>query len=221
MAERMARRAADSQDQMARELSVLELTVIIHDVKPALMDQFILQPVGDDSNLYFRSLHSRTLNTLNKSYLLPVDQDEVKVLFNFLVITPLLILVQRSEIHHRLLQFVFSGRTYVGPVKEALQFGQQRRGRCFGNSQTFFSFQIQSSTWGQVLVLGRSLKSLNLLLMYLYRAIDIADEFPRVEVVAVDLAPIQPQYVALPNSLSANFASAVMSPLTARMHGII
>jgi hypothetical protein len=30
-----------------------------------------------------------------------------------------------------MLQFVFSGRNYVGPVKEALQFGQQRRSKSF------------------------------------------------------------------------------------------
>ncbi|KAF8798072.1 S-adenosyl-L-methionine-dependent methyltransferase [Phlegmacium glaucopus] len=111
------------------------------------MHQFTLQPVGDDSNSYFRSLHSRTLNTLNTSYLLPVDQDEVK----------------RSDIHHRLLQFVFSGRNYIGPVKKALQFGQHRRVLDLGTG---------SGSW----------------------AIDIADEFPRAEVIAIDLAPIQPQF---------------------------
>ncbi|KIM49057.1 hypothetical protein M413DRAFT_406168 [Hebeloma cylindrosporum] len=97
---------------------------------------------------FFRTVHSRTLNTLNKSYLLPVDHDEV----------------QRSNIHHRLVQFVFAGRNYVGPVKEVLQFGQQRR----------------------VLDLGTGCGSW---------AIDIADEFPRAEVIAVDLAPIQPRFV--------------------------
>lgn len=109
------------------------------------MHQLVLQ---HDRNLYFRSLHSRTLNTLNKSYLLPVDQDEIK----------------RSDIHHRLLQFVFSSRNYIGPVKEALQFGQHRRVLDLGTG---------SGSW----------------------AIDIADEFPRAEVIAVDLAPIQPQLV--------------------------
>lgn len=74
VAARMVRRAADIHDQITSELSVIELTVIIHDVKP--MHQLVLQ---HDNNIYFRSLHSRTLNTLNKSYLLPVDQDEIKV----------------------------------------------------------------------------------------------------------------------------------------------
>ena len=76
VAARTVRRAADSHDQTARELSVIELTVIIHDVKPDLMHQLVLE---HDRNLYFRSLHSRILNTLNQSYLLPVDQDERKV----------------------------------------------------------------------------------------------------------------------------------------------
>ena len=75
----MARRAAETHDQTARELSVIKLTLIIHDVRPAFMHHIILEPVGEDSQSYFRSLHSRTLNTLNKTYLLPVDQDEVQV----------------------------------------------------------------------------------------------------------------------------------------------
>ncbi|KDR81663.1 hypothetical protein GALMADRAFT_263944 [Galerina marginata CBS 339.88] len=112
------------------------------------MHEYVLQTVGDDQNQFFRTLHARSLNTLNLSYLLPVDHDEV----------------QRSDIHHRLLQFVFAGRNYVGPVKEALQFGQQRRVLDLGTG---------SGAW----------------------AIDIADEFPRAEVIAVDLAPIQPRNV--------------------------
>ncbi|KAH9484351.1 Secondary metabolism regulator LAE1 [Psilocybe cubensis] len=112
------------------------------------MPEFVLQAVGDDEQQFFRTLHARTLNNLNHSYLLPVDHDEI----------------QRSDIHHRLLQFVFSGRNYVGPVKEALQFGEQRRVLDLGTG---------SGTW----------------------AIDIADEFPRAEVIAVDLAPIQPRVV--------------------------
>jgi hypothetical protein len=155
VAARMVRRAADSHDQIARELSVIELTVIIHDVKPVLMHQLVLQ---HESSLYFRSLHSRTLNTLNKSYLLPVDQDEIKVNHKYFTFRLTLTHVQRSDIHHRLLQFVFSGRNYIGPVKEALQFGQHRRGRWFRQQSFLFSHfkcDLQSSTWGQVLVPGR------------------------------------------------------------------
>ncbi|KAF8910979.1 S-adenosyl-L-methionine-dependent methyltransferase [Gymnopilus junonius] len=125
------------------------------------MPEYLLETVGDDQHEFFRTLHSRTLNTLNLSYLLPVDHDEV----------------QRSDIHHRLLQFVFSGRNYVGPVKQALQFGEQRRGTSF-HSSALLDLGTGSGSW----------------------AIDIADEFPRAEVIAVDLAPIQPRYVALPNN---------------------
>ncbi|KAF5330892.1 hypothetical protein D9619_005637 [Psilocybe cf. subviscida] len=107
-------------------------------------------PQSDDTAQFFYTLHGRTLPALNTTYLLPVDPDEVK----------------RSDIHHRLIQFLFRGKNYVGPVREALQFGQQRRVLDLGTG---------SGAW----------------------AIDIADEFPRAEVLAVDLAPIQPRSVSL------------------------
>ncbi|KAK0228607.1 S-adenosyl-L-methionine-dependent methyltransferase [Armillaria fumosa] len=93
-------------------------------------------------------MHGRSLNTLNTSYLLPSDRDEVK----------------RSEYHHRMLKFVFGGQNYVGPVKEVLQFGQQRRVLDLGTG---------GGLW----------------------AIEMADEFPRAEVIGIDLAPIQPRDV--------------------------
>lgn len=78
--ERTARRAAERADQTASEL---ERRDIIHGVKPCLaldvMHEYRVEPVGDDQHEFFYTVHSRTLNTLNKSYLLPVDQDEVKV----------------------------------------------------------------------------------------------------------------------------------------------
>jgi len=43
------------------------------------MDESLVQDVGDNHERYFRSLHSRTFTTLDTTYLLPVDQDEVKV----------------------------------------------------------------------------------------------------------------------------------------------
>ncbi|KAF8636569.1 hypothetical protein AX17_003380 [Amanita inopinata Kibby_2008] len=67
--------------------------------------------VGENDSEYFRSIHGRSLNVLNTLYMLPVDQEEVK----------------RSELHHRMLQFVFHGKNYLGPVKRALQFGERRR----------------------------------------------------------------------------------------------
>jgi hypothetical protein len=59
---------------------------------------------------------------------------------------------------------------------------------------------------------------------HFHRAIDIADEFPRAEVIAVDLAPIQPEYVKLPiNVHSVNLCSLHTGTylLIARMHAII
>ncbi|XP_006458074.1 hypothetical protein AGABI2DRAFT_199301 [Agaricus bisporus var. bisporus H97] len=106
--------------------------------------------VGEDDSAYFRVLHGRKLNVLNTVYLLPVDEDEVK----------------RSDRYHRLLQFVFHGHNYIGPVKEVLQFGRQRRILDLGTG---------GGSW----------------------AIAMADEFPRAEVVGVDLAPIQPRYPSL------------------------
>jgi hypothetical protein len=36
--------------------------------------------VGDDDSGFFRTVHGRRLNALNTAYLLPADEDEVKVL---------------------------------------------------------------------------------------------------------------------------------------------
>lgn len=47
------------------------------------MQQYTVEPVGDAQDSFFRSVHGRTLNTLNPSYLLPVDADEVKVTLIF------------------------------------------------------------------------------------------------------------------------------------------
>ncbi|THU88391.1 S-adenosyl-L-methionine-dependent methyltransferase [Dendrothele bispora CBS 962.96] len=104
--------------------------------------------VGEDDSEFFRSLHGRRFNNLNHTYCLPADQDEVK----------------RSELHQRMMQFVFSGRNYIGPVKEALQFGQHRRILDLGTG---------AGLW----------------------AISMADEFPRAEVIGIDLAPLQPRNV--------------------------
>lgn len=34
---------------------------------------------------------------------------------------------QRSELHHRMLQFVFGGKNYIGPVQDVLHLGQERK----------------------------------------------------------------------------------------------
>lgn len=91
--------------------------------------------ISYDDAEYFKTVYGRTLNRLNPRYMLPADEDEVKVqLFLPQLDGPTAFysineISQRSELHHRLLQFVFRGKNYLGPVKEALQFGEQRRGR--------------------------------------------------------------------------------------------
>ncbi|KAF9053768.1 S-adenosyl-L-methionine-dependent methyltransferase [Hymenopellis radicata] len=96
--------------------------------------------VGDDDSAFFRQVHGRQLNTLNTTYMLPADEDEVK----------------RSELHHRMLKFVLDGRNYVGPNR---------------------AFKVLDLGTGGGLW-----------------AVEMADEFPRAEVIGVDLAPIQPRF---------------------------
>jgi len=107
--------------------------------------------VGENESQYFHLHHGRRFNVLNSLYPLPTDEDEVK----------------RSELHHKMLQFLFDGKNYVGPVKEVLtpKEGQER---C------------------RVLDLGTGGG---------FWAIDLADEFPTAEVIGVDLAPVQPREV--------------------------
>ncbi|KAF7977635.1 hypothetical protein HWV62_3044 [Athelia sp. TMB] len=74
--------------------------------------------------------------------------------------------VKRSEFHHRVLNWVLGGRNYAGPVKELLD-----------NSQRIKPNRIlDMGTGGGIW------------------AIDIADEFSEVEVIGVDLAPIQSRF---------------------------
>jgi hypothetical protein len=65
----------------------------------------------EDVGQFFRSFHGRRMPALSETYPLPVDADEEK----------------RQELHHRQIKFIFSGKNYMGPVKEALQFGEKRR----------------------------------------------------------------------------------------------
>ncbi|PFH54301.1 hypothetical protein AMATHDRAFT_135556 [Amanita thiersii Skay4041] len=82
--------------------------------------------VGEDDSEFFRAIHGRSLNALNSVYMLPVDQDEIK----------------RSEFHHRMLQFVFHGKNYIGPVKRALQFGERRRVLDLGTGAGYWAIDI-------------------------------------------------------------------------------
>lgn len=75
--------------------------------------------------------------------------------------------IRRYSYHHRILQFVCAGRNYVGPVKEVLTYpGVKHKRRV-----------LDVGTGGGLW------------------AIEMADEFPRVDVTGVDLAPIQPREV--------------------------
>ncbi|KZT26525.1 S-adenosyl-L-methionine-dependent methyltransferase [Neolentinus lepideus HHB14362 ss-1] len=107
--------------------------------------------VGDDASEFFAILHGRRRNVLNDRYMLPADEDEIR----------------RYSYHHRILQFVFEGRNYVGPVKEVLTYpGVKHKRRV-----------LDVGTGGGLW------------------AVEMADEFPRVEVTGVDVAPIQPREV--------------------------
>ncbi|KAF7976349.1 hypothetical protein HWV62_5921 [Athelia sp. TMB] len=107
--------------------------------------------VGDDDSKYFAEIHGRKINTMNQRYMLPADEDEIK----------------RSGLHHRVVNWIFAGKNYVGPVKEILSINRGHR------KSRVLDLGTGGGNW----------------------AIDIADEFPAVDVIGVDLAPIQPRDV--------------------------
>ncbi|KAJ7157043.1 S-adenosyl-L-methionine-dependent methyltransferase [Mycena crocata] len=59
----------------------------------------------------FREMQGRRLNTLNTIYLLPADAEEI----------------ERYELFHRIIKFMFHGKIFVGPVHRTLQFGEHRK----------------------------------------------------------------------------------------------
>lgn len=89
--------------------------------------------VGDDDSDYFRRVYDRSLNAMNPVYMLPADREEIKAsaiaCSIHLLCNSIAHFIQRSELHHRMMQFVFGGKNYIGPVKEVMQFGQHRRGK--------------------------------------------------------------------------------------------
>ncbi|KAF7965826.1 hypothetical protein HWV62_41266 [Athelia sp. TMB] len=107
--------------------------------------------VGEDDSKYFAEILGRKINTMNQRYMLPADADEIK----------------RSALHHRVVNWIFAGKNYIGPVKEVLSLNRGRR------KSRVLDLGTGGGNW----------------------AIDIADEFPAVDVVGVDLAPIQPRDV--------------------------
>ncbi|KAF8136589.1 S-adenosyl-L-methionine-dependent methyltransferase [Boletus edulis] len=116
--------------------------------------------VGEDDSQFFTEVHGRRFNALSQRYMLPADEEEIR----------------RSELQHRMLQFLFGGKNYVGPVPQVL-IPQDGRERC------------------RVLDLGTGGGCWCVLYQTISSAIDMADEFPEAEVIGVDLAPIQPREV--------------------------
>ncbi|EGO18631.1 hypothetical protein SERLADRAFT_403980, partial [Serpula lacrymans var. lacrymans S7.9] len=113
--------------------------------------------VGEDDSRFFCHLHGRKFNVLNTRYMLPSDEEEVR----------------RSELHHRMLQFLFNGNNYVGPVKDVLSGTAREASGGAPERRRVLDLGTGGGFW----------------------AIDIADEFPEAEVIGVDLAPIQPREV--------------------------
>ncbi|VDB83046.1 unnamed protein product [Peniophora sp. CBMAI 1063] len=77
--------------------------------------------------------------------------------------------LKRFEVLHRLTRFVLGGANYVGPVKSVL--APERAPA--GDKVRVLDLGTGGGLW----------------------AIDMADEFPHAEVLGVDLAPLQPQWV--------------------------
>ncbi|THH20705.1 hypothetical protein EW146_g734 [Bondarzewia mesenterica] len=76
---------------------------------------------------------------------------------------------QRFELFHRMLNFVLDGKNYVGPVQDVLS---PERAVESGEKLRVLDMGTGGGLW----------------------AIDMADEFPHVEVTGVDLAPLQPRF---------------------------
>jgi hypothetical protein len=112
-------------------------------VPPQLVD---ITPL--DHERFFRIVSGRRCNNLNHQYLMPADEDELRVRFfvrsfgavgwrmDLLLIDDVIILThavpyaiaiaipdpswQRFELFHRMIRFVFGNKIYVGPVEKVL-----------------------------------------------------------------------------------------------------
>jgi hypothetical protein len=87
--------------------------------------------VGEDDSQFFKEIHGRKFNALSQRYMLPADEEEVRVSTPMSFRNPsdpTFLLIQRSELQHKMIQFLFGGKNYVGPVKERLtpREGQER-----------------------------------------------------------------------------------------------
>lgn len=88
--------------------------------------------VGEDDSEFFTHIHGRKMNSMNQRYMLPADEDEVRVSLAFrrwclVDLKYISRLIQRSELHHRMVQFLFGGLNYVGPVSELLTCDRGQR----------------------------------------------------------------------------------------------
>ncbi|KAJ7343431.1 S-adenosyl-L-methionine-dependent methyltransferase, partial [Mycena albidolilacea] len=75
---------------------------------------------------FFREIHGRRFNTLNPTYFLPADDEEIK----------------RSSLLHRLIKFIFGGRIYTGPLREVVQFGPYRKALDLGTGSGEWAVEL-------------------------------------------------------------------------------
>ncbi|KAF7975583.1 hypothetical protein HWV62_9295 [Athelia sp. TMB] len=81
---------------------------------------------------------------------------------------------KRSKIHHRLINSLLGGRNYVGPVRDILDNPESRE------AQKILDMGAGEGRW----------------------ALDMANEFPQAEIIAVDLAPTNIQNTDIPANCS-------------------
>ncbi|KAF8274911.1 S-adenosyl-L-methionine-dependent methyltransferase [Lactarius quietus] len=113
----------------------------------------LLKLLPQDHDRFYRLVGGRRCNSLNKSYVMPADEDELR----------------RFELFHRMIRFVFGNKIYVGPVEKVLSPDRDTG----GEKLRVLDMGTGGGLW----------------------AVDMADEFPHVEVTGVDLAPLQPRMV--------------------------
>ncbi|KAJ7899150.1 S-adenosyl-L-methionine-dependent methyltransferase [Mycena olivaceomarginata] len=74
----------------------------------------------------FREIHGRRFNTLNPTYLLPADDEEIKV----------------NSLEVQLIKFIFNGRIYTGPLREVVQFGPYRKALDLGTGSGEWAVEL-------------------------------------------------------------------------------
>jgi hypothetical protein len=102
---------------------------------------------------------------------------------------------QRFDLFHRMVRFVLGNKNYVGPVERVLcpdrdTEGEKLRVLDMGTGGGLWSVAPPPST--KLNLKRNSFETLTHFSLF-FRAVDMADEFPHVEVTGVDLAPLQPR----------------------------